>query len=118
LAIHWIAGATAESLALPPGPADAAALRARHLDALFVHLRAATFEEEGDAMVAAIWKLWLQAGRPEIDASMQQALDFMGQGLPALAMPILDDIVARAPDWAEGWNERATVLYLMGEHDG
>ena len=36
---------------------------------------------------------------------------------PALAMPVLDDIVARAPNWAEGWNKRATVLYLMGEHD-
>ena len=41
----------------------------------------------------------------------------MGQGLPALAMPALDDIVARAPDWAEAWNKRATVLYLIGEHD-
>ena len=30
---------------------------------------------------------------------------------------MLDDIVARAPDWAEGWNKRATVLYLMGEYD-
>src|SRR6476646_8072318 len=41
----------------------------------------------------------------------------MGQGLPALAMPILDDIVMRAPDWAEGWNKRATVLYILGEQD-
>jgi len=23
--------------------------------------------------------------------------------VPAMAMPILDDIVARLPDWAEGW---------------
>jgi tetratricopeptide (TPR) repeat protein len=32
-------------------------------------------------------------------------------------MPILDDIVARLPEWAEGWNKRAAMLYLMGEYD-
>jgi len=117
IAILSIGGATAQSPSPPPAPSEDAALRARHLDALFVHLKAVTVEEEADAMVAEIWKLWLQSGRPEIDAAMQQAVDFMGQGLPALAMPVLDDIVARAPDWAEGWNKRATVLYLLGEHD-
>jgi tetratricopeptide (TPR) repeat protein len=109
--------ASAQSPSLPATPTEKAALRARHLDALFVHLETATVEEEADAMVAEIWKLWLQSGRPDIDAAMRQAVDFMGQGLPALAIPVLDDIVARAPDWPEGWNKRATVLYLLGEHD-
>jgi tetratricopeptide (TPR) repeat protein len=68
-------------------------------------------------MVAEIWNLWLQSGRPEIDAAMQQVVDLMGNGLSTLAMPVLDDIVARAPGWAEGWNKRATVLYVLGEHD-
>ena len=66
--------------------------------------------------MAQIWKLWQQSGSPELDAAMQHAVLVMGQ-VPALAMPILDDIVARAPNWAEGWNKRATVLYLMGEYD-
>jgi tetratricopeptide (TPR) repeat protein len=48
---------------------------------------------------------------------MQQASRLLGAGLPALALPLLDDLVGRAPDWAEGWNKRATALYLMGEHD-
>jgi tetratricopeptide (TPR) repeat protein len=48
---------------------------------------------------------------------MQRAILLMGQGLTPLALPILDDIVAQKPDWAEGWNKRATVLYLMGEYD-
>ena len=67
-------------------------------------------------MVAEIWKLWLQSGRPEMDALMEQAVALMGNGLPAPAMPFLDDIVARAPEWAEGWNKRATVYFLMGEY--
>ncbi len=109
--------ASAQSPSPPAVPADEAATRIRHLDALFAHLKTTSVEEEGDAMVAEIWKLWLQSGRPEMDALMEQAVALMGNGLPALAMPLLDDIVARAPEWAEGWNKRATLFYVLGDHD-
>src|SRR6478735_9473059 len=81
----------------PPSttPDDAAAIRVRHLDALFAHLKTTTVEEEGDAMVAEIWKLWLQSGRPEIDTLMEQAISMMNSGLAAQALPVLDDVVAR-----------------------
>jgi len=47
---------------------------------------------------------------------MQHAVLLVGS-VPAMGMPILDDIVARLPDWTEGSNKRATVLYLIGEYD-
>src|ERR1700704_731584 len=53
----------AQSPSLPVPANEGAAVRARHLDALFAHLKTATVEEEADAMVAEIWKLWLQSGR-------------------------------------------------------
>jgi tetratricopeptide (TPR) repeat protein len=117
IAILSIGGATAQSPSPPPAPSEDAALRTRHLDALFVHLKAVTVEEEADAMVAEIWKLWLQSGRPEIDTLMEQAISMMNSGLPDQALPVLDDVVARAPQWAEGWNKRATLLYVPGDHD-
>ena len=98
----------------PAAPSDAA--RAQQLDTLFARLKATKDEAEGEAIVAEIWQLWLQSGNAEIDEAMQRAVLAMGR-VPALALPILDDIVARAPQWAEGWNKRATVLYLLGEHD-
>jgi tetratricopeptide (TPR) repeat protein len=98
-----------------PAPLDNAA-RAQRLDELFARLKATKIEEDGDDIVAEIWRLWLQSGNAEIDAAMQQASLLMGLA-PASAMPILDDIVKRLPDWAEGWNKRATALYLIGEHD-
>jgi len=100
----------------PAAPGEDAPARARQIDDLFARLKTVKAQEDGDEIVAQIWKLWQQSGSPELDAAMQHAVLVMGQ-VPALAMPILDDIVARAPDWAEGWNKRATVHYLMGEYD-
>jgi tetratricopeptide (TPR) repeat protein len=101
----------------PVAPGMDAGARARELDDLFARLKSAKAEEEGDAIVSRIWKLWQQSGNEKVDAALERAILLMGQGLGALAMPILDEIVAEKPDWAEGWNKRATVLYLMGEHD-
>jgi tetratricopeptide (TPR) repeat protein len=112
---------TAEAIAQaapppPTTPGDDAGARSRQLDELFARLKATKAEEEGEDIVAQIWKLWQQSGDAQLDAAMQRATLLMGQ-VPALALPILDDIVAAKPDWAEAWNKRATVLFLMGEYD-
>jgi tetratricopeptide (TPR) repeat protein len=100
-----------------PQPAPSAdPSRAQHLDALFTRLKATKDEDEGDTIVTGIWRLWLQSGNAAIDAVMHEAILLMGRA-PTMALPILDDIVTRLPDWAEGWNKRATLLYLMGEHE-
>jgi tetratricopeptide (TPR) repeat protein len=111
-----IGHAAAQGAPPPAAPSEDAARRTQLIDNLFARLKTVKSQEDGDEIVAQIWKLWQQSGSLELDAAMQHAVLVMGQ-VPALAMPILDDIVARAPDWAEGWNKRATVHYLMGEYD-
>lgn len=119
LVVACLAGAETAAQAPPPSPAipgDDAPARAQRLDELFARLRAAKAEGEADEIVSRIWELWQQSGDGRLDAAMHQAILLMGQA-PAQALPILDDIVAKKPSWAEGWNKRATVLYLMGEYD-
>ena len=101
--------------AAPPTAHEASA-RARHLDTLFGRLKTTKDEVQGDAVVAEIWQVWMQSGDAALDEAMQRAVLAMGH-VPGLALPILDDIVARAPQWAEGWNKRATALFLLGEYD-
>ena len=94
-----------------------AAARAQRLDGLFAVLKTAKDQDEGDVIVADIWKVWLQSGSADMDGRMEQATKLMAHGLLQHALEALDAIVAAAPQWAEGWNKRATVLFLMGEYD-
>ena len=107
----------AEEPGASAGSAAEAAKRAQRLDQLFARLAGTSDAAEGDTIVDEIWRVWLQSGRPEIDAMMQNALALMHAGDPLAAMTQLDAIVERAPDWPEGWNKRATLLYLLNEHD-
>ena len=48
-----------------------------------------------------------------LDAAMERRsqYDFAG------AIEHLDKLVAHAPDYAEGWNQRATILFLQEKYD-
>jgi tetratricopeptide (TPR) repeat protein len=63
-----------------------------------------------------LWLLWTRSGDAEIDRQMANATELMQSGQHAAALEILTKVVKAKPDFAEGWNRRATVYYLAGEH--
>jgi tetratricopeptide (TPR) repeat protein len=68
-----------------------------------------SFAEQG------LWLLWTRSGDAEIDALMAKATEEMQAGRYGEAIILLDQIVKTKPDFAEGWNRRATVHYLAGD---
>ncbi len=98
-------------------PADESKRRAAELDARFIELKAAKSDAEAEPIVGEIWTLWLQSGRGDVDQLMGEAMRVMQRGGQQLALSMLDEVVKRAPDYAEGWNRRATLLYFMGEYE-
>jgi tetratricopeptide (TPR) repeat protein len=64
-----------------------------------------------------IWRIWLESGSDTVDLLMGQALRAMNQNDPDKAIKRLTSIVDMAPDYAEGWNKRATVYYMIGAYD-
>jgi tetratricopeptide (TPR) repeat protein len=69
------------------------------------------------AAQSVMWAIWLRSGNDEIDALMVEGVRLMeGQHYPE-AIEIFDQIIARAPKFAEGYNKRATVHYLLDEFD-
>jgi tetratricopeptide (TPR) repeat protein len=67
---------------------------------------------------AALWQIWCRSGDPEIDRLLRQGIEAMeGQELEQ-ARALFSRIVERAPNFAEGWNKRATVRYLAQDYAG
>lgn len=84
------------------------------LDELFAELRRVATPEEARPIEDAIWELWLESGDVELDSLMMFGISAIEVGdLPA-ALATFDQLIEVAPDYAEAWNKRATVHYLMG----
>jgi tetratricopeptide (TPR) repeat protein len=67
---------------------------------------------------AQLWEMWCRAGEPEIDALFARGVAAMEQGRFPDAEGIFTAIIVRAPDFAEGWNKRATLRYLARDFTG
>lgn len=67
-----------------------------------------------DAAAAAVWAVWSRSGDAAIDRKLAEGTRLMQEGAFEPALAIFDGIVRARPDFAEGWNKRATVLFLLG----
>jgi tetratricopeptide (TPR) repeat protein len=111
--IGRLVAASSVALILLTGVAGAAQDDPR-LNALFDKLRTTDNPAEARIVELAIWQIWSESGDPATDSLMDlgatalQGRDFAG------ALGLFDAITERSPDFAEGWNKRATVLYMMG----
>ncbi|MEE8443848.1 MAG: tetratricopeptide repeat protein [Alphaproteobacteria bacterium] len=87
------------------------------LDDLFDALRLAPSESSADAIESEIWSLWTSAGNRDIDQLMEAGMAAMLAERYRLALDAFNKVVQRAPNFAEGWNKRATLHFLTGDYD-
>jgi tetratricopeptide (TPR) repeat protein len=67
---------------------------------------------------SGLWLLWGRSGDAGIDAQMAHGTDLMQQGRHAESIEVFSSIIKARPEFAEGWNRRATVKYLAGDMRG
>lgn len=101
----------------PATPAEVKKQQEELLNSLFQRLGDADNESAAQLLETAVWQVWLRSGSDTVDLLMQQSIKAMNDSKPATAMAILDAIVELAPNYAEGWNKRATVLFTQGHLD-
>jgi tetratricopeptide (TPR) repeat protein len=65
----------------------------------------------------AVWQVWSRSGDPETDRLLQEGIEQMNRGDGPGAVETFTRVIERRPDFAEGWNKRATVYFLMDENE-
>jgi tetratricopeptide (TPR) repeat protein len=66
---------------------------------------------------SSIWHVWSRSGDPKVDGLFAIGVEQMNHGQAQAAIDTFTEIIRLKPDFAEGWNKRATVYFLLGEYD-
>lgn len=108
--------AWADDAVVPPATQDTppvATTKQARLDQLFSDLKRERNEKAAERIAGNIWNEWSQSGSASIDLMMQWSQKAVEGQKFDVALDFLDQVVTLQPTYAEGWNRRATVHFLM-----
>ena len=84
---------------------------------LFRSLKSTESVSRASVFESKIWHIWMEHNDPEVESAMFQGVEAMKLQQFEQAFGHFSLLIRLAPDYAEGWNKRATVLYLMGRFE-
>lgn len=97
----------------PPGLSESAA---RERAALFAELANAKTEPEAREIEERLWNFWFKAPDAESQRLMNETKKAMVKSDYGGALTLLNQVIEHVPDYAEAWNQRATILFLTGAY--
>ena len=72
-------------------------------------------EDTRDHVEQALWRIWARSGDPEVDRLYQTGIEQMNAGDLQQSIGTFTRIIELKPAFAEGWNKRATLYFLVGD---
>lgn len=87
------------------------------LDRLFVELREAPDAVTAHAIDQQIWFYWTTPSDPLLAGRMNEVLTARSMGDPVEAILLLNRLIQDYPTYAEAWNQRATMYYIIGDFE-
>jgi tetratricopeptide (TPR) repeat protein len=114
LCLIALSALASSTVAATPAAADQTDKR---LPELFSQLKQASSPEAASAVEAKIWDIWIEAGDPVIDKMMAEGSMAMTAADFQTALDLFSAIIEKKPKFAEGWNKRATLYYVVGEYE-
>jgi tetratricopeptide (TPR) repeat protein len=89
---------------------------AERLDGFFFELKRERDPNPAKRIADSIWTEWRKSGSATADQLMAWANEAMHDKRHFIALDLLDQVTVLMPDYAEGWNRRATLHYMMNNH--
>ena len=88
------------------------------LPTLFSELRTTSEAEKAKIIAAEIWQIWSEhSDNDRLSENLKLGIAQMEAGRLRQAEQIFTTIIDSDPAFAEAWNKRATVYFLMGAYD-
>jgi tetratricopeptide (TPR) repeat protein len=113
LAVSLLLGVAPPALAGAPATPSAATAQKARLDKLFADLKRERNDKAAERIAGNIWREWSDSGSASINLMMLWSQKAMEARKFGVALDFLDQVVTLDPTYAEGWNRRATVHYMM-----
>jgi tetratricopeptide (TPR) repeat protein len=66
---------------------------------------------------ASLWQIWSRSGDKAVDKDYEKAVLLMEASRFGEALAAFSAIIKKRPEFAEAWNKRATIYYMVGEFD-
>ena len=107
--------AVVTALLIGAGPALAAS--SADLDRLFENLAEAESPAEAALIESEIWREWSNSGSATVDLIMSRGLEALEAQDYAIALDMFSKAIEIEPDYAEAWNKRATLYYVINDYD-
>ena len=90
----------------------------KEIDKLFIQLKSAIDFENSKKIEDKIWKLWVtHPSKNSLTKLLADGSSAMMDNKLETAYDKFTEVIELDPNWAEAWNKRATVLYLMGKFE-
>lgn len=102
--------------AAPPDAPETAESRETRLDRLYARLKEAPDEKRASGIARNIQRELMNSGSPTVALLMTQATAAVAAKDLPVALDLLDAVVRLKPGFAEGWNRRATVYFMLDDY--
>ena len=88
----------------------------QRIDTLFTELKRERDQDKAREISNRIRVEWQDSGSATVNLLMQWASKAVETNRQATALDIFDQVITLSPQYVEGWNQRATLHYQMGNY--